>query len=149
MQKDIALNNPNGYYDISFTNGDFTLTSGFDTAILMSLFTDKRAASFEVPRVEMRRGWCGNLLNNYANYEIGSKLWLLDQERKTPNIANLSESYTYDCLKWFLDDDLATNIDVSSQLDETGIVIAVIIKYSQNILYKNAFSLWQNTTTIT
>ena len=51
MKLDIALSLVNNdYYDISFTEGDYTTTEGLDTALLMSVFSEKRADFSEIPR---------------------------------------------------------------------------------------------------
>jgi phage gp46-like protein len=142
---DILLNNTNNYWDIDFTNGDFTMTRGLETAILMSIFVDKRAAANEVPRVDLRRGWQGNKLSGYDNYEIGSKLWLLFQSRNNQTTLNLINTYVVDCLSWLVVDNIATKIEVDSSFIPDGIQIDVTIYRSQNIIFSNSYALWNNT----
>lgn len=142
---DIALDKSKGYYDISFTNGDFTLTDGFDTSLIMSLFCERRAAASEVPAPELRRGWWGNLLNEVIGFEIGSKLWLLYQERNTQDVLNNAINYVQECLQWFIDDDYLDNVNVTGERKEESISINIELLRNQNIVYSKSFDLWQLT----
>jgi phage gp46-like protein len=143
--QDLSLNNNGSYLDISFTNGDFTLTKGLDTAIMMSLLVDKRAASFEVAEISRRRGWFGNKLGNFVNYEIGSKLWLLDQTRATTNTLNYAKTYSYDCLQWLLQDNIADRINVDAIYDNGSLKVIISIYKDQNLLYNKGVYLWKQT----
>ena len=92
---DIALlQDERGNFDIGIdpATGDFFLTDGFDTAITMSLFCERRADASEVPTAELRRGWWGNEVGP-EGFEIGSKLWLTYQSRKTQATLNLVVDY--------------------------------------------------------
>ena len=78
----------NGYYDIGFTDaGDIETKESLDTAILMSILAEVRAASSEMPESHRRRGWIGN--ESTEGIEMGSKAWLFEQARVTG--SNLSE----------------------------------------------------------
>jgi len=142
---DILLNKNNGYYDFSITNGDFTLTYGFETALLMSIYCEKRATQSEVPRAELRRGWWGNRVNDYDNYEQGSKLWLLDQSRNNLNLLNLVNTYSNDGLKWLIDDSHATKIETNSNFSTEGVELSIKLYRSQDFIINNSFLLWDNT----
>ena len=142
---DILLNTDKGYYDISFTNGDFTMTKGMETALLMSVFGEKRAAPSEVPVPELRRGWWGNTVLGYDDYEIGSKLWLLMQARKNNQTLNLAKTYTYDCLQWLIQDQLANRIEVIDNFINSALLLKVVIYKGQSIVISNAYTLWNNT----
>ncbi len=66
MSSDVALTfirtgEKTGFYDIDIdSSGDIDKTDGFDTAILMSFFCERRADESEVTVAELRRGWVGN-----------------------------------------------------------------------------------------
>ena len=85
MTQDIKLfQDGNNNWDISFENGDFTLTQGLDTSIYMSIFCEKRASNNEVPNSILRRGHFSNEFSRVENFEVGSKLWLyIEQARNT------------------------------------------------------------------
>ncbi len=107
---DVALNTDAGYYDISFTDGDFTKLRGFDTAIYISIFTDARASETQIEQPERRRGWIGNLGNAI---EIGSLNWLYEQARLINATANGLADTTRKCLKWLVDFEYATSVTVT------------------------------------
>jgi len=142
---DLLLNNSKGYWDIDFENGDFALTEGLETALLMSIYVDKRAAASEVPRVQARRGWHGNLLSGFDTYEIGSKLWLLCQARRDQNTLNLTQTYTSDCLFWLVTDSIATKIETDASFIVNGVAVYVTIYRSQNEILNKSYILWNNT----
>jgi phage gp46-like protein len=146
MATDIHFNKTKGYFDFDIaTNGDFVTTQGLDTALLMSIYVDKRAEPSEVPAPSMRRGWWGNLVGNYVNYQIGSKLWLLIQARKDNVTLNLAKTYTYDCLQWLIEDQLATRIEVSDYFLNDALLLKINIYKGQSIIFSNAYTLWNNT----
>jgi phage gp46-like protein len=120
---DIALAaQTDGGYDISLdSDGDIAKTGTLYTAILMSICTDKRADASEVSPPQYRRGWWGNLLNDVQGYEIGSKLWLLDQSRKTQDTLNRAQSYITDSLQWLIDDGYVSGVTVTVTKAQTGI----------------------------
>ena len=142
---DILLKKINGYWDIDFTNGDLTMTRGLETAILMSLFVDARASSSEMPDAMRRRGWFGNKLNGYDNDEMGSKLWLLSQSRRTQNTLNLAKTYCVNCLAWLLTDKIADKIDVDVSFIPDGVEVDITVYRSQNKIFNASYNLWENT----
>ena len=137
----------NDIYDINIDdNGDIENINSFDTAILMSLITDKRADESEVKQPQNRRGWWGNSLNDDIDYEIGSKLWLLEQERATQDILNNSIDYTSECLSWMIEDNLVDDIIIDAELNDNEIILEIkfIRKNNESIIFYN---LWENTVT--
>lgn len=142
---DIELTQKGSYYDFSFEKGDFVLTQGMDTALLMSIFCEKRADISEMPFAETRRGWWGNLVLDTANYEIGSKLWLLEQARRDLTSLSLAKTYAQDCLQWLIEDNLAKEIKTDSAFAWNGIDIEINIVTSTNKILSKAYNLWNNT----
>lgn len=119
---DIALfSQVNGTLDISIDEyGDLAKTNDIDTAIYMSLLTDKRADSSEISLPQLRRGWWGNTLNAVP-YEIGSKLWLLEQSRRIQDTLNKAQQHITDSLNWLITDNLVKKINVDVYFVEEGI----------------------------
>jgi len=133
---DIALvKTVNGYFDIDFaTNGDFILTEGLDTALDMSILEQRRADASEVVRPELRRGWWGNTLNDLA-FEIGSKLWLLSQARKTQSTLNSAEDYAQNALEWMLADDLVDDINVNAYFENNTMYLKLDLLKQNNLIH--------------
>jgi phage gp46-like protein len=136
-----------GDYDISIdTNtGDFEAANGFDTAILMTIFEQRRASASETPNPQFRGGWCGNQVNQIENFEIGSKAWLLKNSRRTQDNINLLETYLQDGFQWMVEDGHADSVEVIGSMSADG--FSVIINFIRNntVFDSKSFDLWQNT----
>jgi phage gp46-like protein len=110
---------------------DLELDNGLNTAILVSLFSDRRAeVGDELPDPgEGRRGWWGDELGEDGD-KIGSRLWLLTRRKQTPETRQLFLEYTREALQWLLDDGVAEDVSVDAAWKGMGIleVYAVITK---------------------
>lgn len=114
--------------DLVLENSDLALDEGLNTAILVSLFTDRRAAvSDELPDpAGSRRGWWGDGLNG-DNDLTGSRLWLLTRRKATPETRRLYEEYTREALAWMIKDGLAEKIDVSGRWLVMGLLAVTVV----------------------
>jgi phage gp46-like protein len=80
---------------------------GLETAILISLLSDKRASSDDViPDLvaDNRRGWWADALQDK---KIGSKLWLLAREKTSAKLPSAIEDCINDALRWLITDGVA------------------------------------------
>lgn len=148
MAIDIKLtqNDDTGIFDISFINGDFETIDSFDTSLQVSLFTDARADASQVPRSELRRGWWGNQFSpGFPGFEIGSKLWLLNQARKTQDTLNNAIDFVRNSLQWLVTDNHAKGVNVSGVFTNTGIGLTIIIDRGSSIVETKYYDLWNNT----
>lgn len=98
-----------GTGDWSISGGALTSGDDLETAVLISLFTDRAAEDADIPPDggDDRRGWWGD---EDEDVPIGSRLWLLDRSRLTPAIANTARIYIEEALKWLVDDEVATSV---------------------------------------
>lgn len=142
MTTDAILTNEKGYYDISVDeNGDIATADFFDTAILYSIFGERRASSDEVVQPELRRGWIGN-----DDFENGSKIWLFSQARVTASNLRRLENEIQSCLQWLIDDGYAVSIDdVDVTLSNNVVRAAVTIRRSRDQVDRRFYDLWENT----
>ncbi len=113
---DIALlwSNPRITADLGLDGADLTVDDGLETAALISLFCDRRAEDADVlPQgVTDRRGWC---LDSTGVDKIGSRLWLLDRSKQTPDVLTRAEEYAREALAWMLEDLVVSKIDVVTE----------------------------------
>ena len=89
------------------------LQSGNDlqTAILLSLFTDRLAEpSDETPDGD-RRGWWAD---DPANL-MGSRLWLLSRAKGPLNVAQRAEDYAAEALQWLIADGVVAAFDIDGE----------------------------------
>lgn len=142
MNIDLKLEQSKGYVDISFKDGQIEPTEGFDTAIAVSLFSDRRASESEQPDPLKRRGWIGDI---GELDQIGSKLWFLEQSRITSSTLNKAIDYTQKCLAWFVEDSLAKKIDVRGRLEPNTILVFVTITTPDNKIVNFSVDIWRKT----
>lgn len=122
-----------GYADwlVTRANG---LESGHDleTAMLISLFTDRLAATDDVIPDNNRRGWHGDTGKLYL---IGSRLWLLDRAKITQNTLNSARDYIVEAIQWLIDDGIVDTFDITCEWIKQGskrFLGAKIVAYKPN-----------------
>ncbi|EPF2621975.1 phage GP46 family protein [Yersinia enterocolitica] len=98
-----------------------------ETAILISLFTDRLARSDDAIDGDDRRGWWGD---TGSEYPIGSRLWLLRREKLTTKVALKAEDYANEALAWLFDDGVVTAISTNAQIVYPN-RLNLIINYQQ------------------
>lgn len=122
--------------------------NGLDTAVIISLFTDRRAEANDVPAGDNRRGWWGD---SYADIEgdlIGSRLWLLQREKQLPSVVSRAEEYARESLTWLIDDGIATRVEVTGSIVSRGILGLQIQIFRNNappVRYRFDY-FWQGST---
>jgi phage gp46-like protein len=128
MAQDIKLTqDTQNTYDIDFADGDFELTDGLDTALLLSVFGEQRASAAQIPDPLARRGHFTNLFNIVDDYEVGCFLWLLtEQQRNTDaNLSLIEETVLNDGLQWMIDDDILKTAEVNGTRESDGITLGI------------------------
>lgn len=100
--------------DFVLGNGDLERDEGLSTAVLVSLFTDRRADIDDEFINNDRRGWWGDLVAEIEGDQIGSKIYLLDRLKAIEeNIVKLQQ-YAYEALEWMLEDDVIAKIETDA-----------------------------------
>lgn len=104
------------------------LESGDDlaTSVYISLFTDRLAdASDAIPDGSNdRRGWWGDLDQAVP---IGSRLWLLDRSKLTPDVAKRAKDYINESLKWMIDDKVVAAVTVTTTIVAPNMLSVLIV----------------------
>ncbi|QWA09786.1 phage GP46 family protein [Sodalis ligni] len=99
--------------DWQIGQGDLLSGSDLETAILISLFTDRLARADDDYDGDDRRGWWGD---SGADYPIGSRLWLLHRQKLTPATATRAETYATEALQWLVDDGVVSTVTITTQI---------------------------------
>lgn len=99
---------------LSVGEADLNTDEGLTTAVLVSLFTDRRvSADEELPPGETsRRGYWGDSFPEVQNDKIGSRLWLLNREKQLQIVIEKAREYAREAVQWLLDDRVANRVDV-------------------------------------
>ena len=105
-------------FDWALKRGDLAPDDGLETAVILSLFTDRRAREDDpLPDGSAdRRGWWGDAYPpaeaRAGQEHIGSRLWLLEREKDTQDVVNRARDYAEEALQWLVDDGIAEHIEV-------------------------------------
>lgn len=88
-------------------------------AVIISLFSWRRANPDDELPTEDRFGWWGDTFATEQNDRIGSRLWLLSRAKLTNDTLTKAEGYVREALQWLIDDNVAARIDV--EVEREGI----------------------------
>ncbi len=91
---------------------------GLDAAVMISLFTDRRADPDD--KVEgSRRGWWGDSI---FGDQIGSRLWMLRRENELQTTLDKARQYALEALQWLVDDGVAKSVAVIASRVASGVL---------------------------
>ena len=118
MAKDIRI-----VWDEVFQEGEFEFDSdiqdltsdeGLETAVIISLFSDRRAKPDDpLPDSNNsdRRGWWGDLASpDVEGDQIGSRLWLLERSKTLDFVLVQAKEYAQEALQWLIEDGVAARV---------------------------------------
>ena len=102
--------------------------SALTRAVLISLFTWRRALTDDPVDDEELFGWWGDSYPDIADDRIGSRLWLLRRVKLTDATQRDAEFYANEALRWLLDEGHAIAIEISSdKADISRLNLTVIL----------------------
>ena len=136
--------------DVLLDKGDLETDEGLSTAVMISLFTDRRAEESDPYDNDDRRGWWGDQLALVEGDQIGSRLWLLNRSKATESNANKAKEYIYEALEWMRDDGVASDIIIDTFIygdswnKRLGCEIKIYRK-SGNVIAMKFDDLWNKT----
>jgi len=117
-----------GDADLSMIDDDLASDRGLETAVALSLFTDRRAEPDDQPPSgdeRDRRGWWADQFSAVEGDRIGSRLWLLDRSKRTNETVLRAKEYVLEALAWMLEDRVVASIDVQIETTASALLIAV------------------------
>ena len=88
-------------------------------AVIISLFTWRRANPDDVLPGNERMGWWGDSFPAVPNDRIGSRLWLLSRAKITSETVTRAKEYAEEALRWLIDDGIAARVDVEAARIDT------------------------------
>lgn len=100
----------------------FEEDDGLESAVVISLFTDRRAESDDEVEGDDRRGWWGDLFPAVEGDRIGSRLWLLSREKQLPSVLIRAREYASEALQWLIDDGVASAVTVEAEVVRQGLL---------------------------
>lgn len=120
-----------GAWDVSVEANDLATDAGLRTAVLLSLFTDRRAEpGDDLPVSESdRRGWWADAFPIEDDDRYGSRLWLLARSKQTTVVLTRAQEYAKESLQWLITDSIASRVDVTAEFmtSHRGLALAVTL----------------------
>lgn len=112
-------------FDLAIVDGDLATDTTLETAVLLSLYTDRRALDEDVLPDEGsdRRGWW---CDAYSDRRHGSRLWLLSREKELDEVLRRAEDYAREALAWVIQDGIASNVDVEAIHLRRGVLQLIV-----------------------
>ncbi|AJE21501.1 phage GP46 family protein [Azotobacter chroococcum] len=129
---DVALVMTEAGGDLLLDGLDLARDDGLETAVIISLFTDRRAEPDQIPPElpqDDLRGYWGDVQPFVEGDRTGSLLWLLAREKQLPQTLARAEQYCRDALAWMIEDRVATRIDVAASHLSMGWMLIVVDLY--------------------
>lgn len=109
---DIRFALEDGESGVDVLQNDIERDAGLETAVSISLFTDRRASKGEVlpDGSGDRRGWWGDVTQSD---EIGSKAWLLGRSKMTPTFYEEYKAHQEEALAWMIADGVVASVTIT------------------------------------
>jgi phage gp46-like protein len=103
-----------GVFDFVVTDdGDLATSTGLESPLVVSLFSDRRAYEDEVPDPMRRRGWLhANLVGQSEDENFGSGIWLYEQARLSSDTVLGVEMEVRQALDWMIEERLISGSEV-------------------------------------
>lgn len=150
---DLALTWGTQDADLSMIDADLSSDTGLETAVMLSLYTDRRAEDDDEPPsgdADDRRGWWADQFAANEGDRIGSRLWLLDRAKRTAGDLRSAEEYTREALAWMLEDRVVSTIDVVVEHADANRLTAVTLhRPGRDPLSLRFAHVWGSSTTTT
>lgn len=114
--------------DLAIDGNDLALDDGLRTALIVSLFSDRRARDDdELPGGDDdRRGWWADAWPQIDGDRIGSRLWLLGREKELSETLRRAREYAEEALVWLIADGIAKRIEVVPSVPRRGVLALAI-----------------------
>jgi phage gp46-like protein len=114
-----------GDWAVAPNGGDLAVDpGGLRSAVLLSLFTDKKAPPGYVPPPGSLADWRGYWGDTYSQFQIGSWLWTLDRSKITDNLTLLNEveDICSDALQWLITAGVVATVTVTAIFQQPDVI---------------------------
>lgn len=130
-------------FDARIDGADLASESGIRAAVLVSLFTDRRAQSDDVlpDGTDDRRGCWFDAWSDIEGDQFGSRLWLLSRAKQTPDVLPRAQQYAEEALAWLIEDGVARSVHVLADWITRGTLgVQVTIQLTDGSVFYDVFN---------
>lgn len=132
-------------FDLALEGGDLATDEGLQTAVILSLFTDRRALDEDrLPDGSSdRRGYWADA---YRDRPHGSRLWLLHREKEQDEVLRRAQEYAEEALAWLVEDGVAEAVEVEAwHMRRDTLGLRVVIRRGDRAVLERQFDyVWRN-----
>lgn len=106
-----------GGIDLLLEGSDLASGHELESAVIMSLFTNRRAEADDVlpSAFADRQGFWGDQFPTREGDKMGSRLWLLSAEKQTNETRLRALEYAAEALQWLIDDRVASEVRIQAE----------------------------------
>ena len=110
--------------DLVLQGQDLARDDGLESAVLVSLFTDRRATIEQIRDGDGSdlRGWWGDFNPPVDGDQTGSLLWLLRREKQTRETLARARQYAEQALAWLIEDRVARAVTATTEYGAPGVM---------------------------
>jgi phage gp46-like protein len=124
--------------DFEIFENDLATDEGLETAVMQSLFTDRRDDE------SGKGGWWADTFPVVDGDRWGSRLWLLNRVKKIQSTLDLAAEYAKEALAWLVTDGVAEKVDSSAIFEGDGYVLFISITRPTGVSAQFRFAkLWE------
>lgn len=130
-------------FALALAGADLAAGDGLRTAVLVSLFTDRRANDDDVipDGTDNRRGSWADAWPDDDRDLIGSRLWLLSRDKQLPAVLDRAKKYSEEALAWMIDDWVARAVTVDAEWTARGVLgLHTAIRLADGSLFTDVFN---------
>jgi phage gp46-like protein len=111
-------------FDWQLENGQLSMDDTPSTAVILSMFTDRRAEeSDEIPDgSDDRRGWWGDTFPEKPGDVYGSRLWLYARNKDHPATLEVVREAAEQACAWLTDDGVAARVEAEAARLRSGVL---------------------------
>ncbi len=103
--------------DLVIENGDLKADNGLETAVMISLYSNRFVEREDLPPLETdQNGWWADEISDPIDDLIGSKFWAIERRGVSLESANRYEESGREALAWMIEDGIAKLIPVESTI---------------------------------
>ncbi len=119
-----AYNPDTGAFDWQLENGQLAMDAGPQTAVTLSLFTDRRAGDSDVlpDGGDDRRGWWGDAFPEVPGDVYGSRLWLYARAKDLPATLEAVREAATEACAWLTEDGVAARVEAVAERLRAGVL---------------------------
>ncbi|WP_033458863.1 phage GP46 family protein [Bordetella bronchiseptica] len=102
-------------------------SSAFSRAVVISLFTWRRALGSDPVDGSDLQGWWGDSFPAVADDRIGSRLWLLRRRTLGEQTRRDAITYAREALQWLIDDGILLEVEVTAERQGNSLLAMRIV----------------------